>query len=70
MPLHSHLAAAAAAAASSPMLTSPISSPISNTAPSSTHATLHGTKTPCSTLFVANLGPFCTEQELKDIFGR
>lgn len=25
---------------------------------------------PCSTLFVANLGSFVTEQELKDIFGR
>ena len=25
---------------------------------------------PCSTLFVANLGQFCGERELKDLFGR
>uniref|UniRef100_A0A8D8T784 Protein couch potato n=1 Tax=Cacopsylla melanoneura TaxID=428564 RepID=A0A8D8T784_9HEMI len=25
---------------------------------------------PCSTLFVANLGQFVSEQEIKDIFGR
>ena len=26
--------------------------------------------TPCSTLFVANLGQFSSEQELKDLFSR
>lgn len=45
--------------AASPALSSPVGSASSN------HATA-----PCSTLFVANLGQFIAEQELKDLFGR
>lgn len=45
--------------AASPALASPVGSASSN---SSTP--------PCSTLFVANLGQFVSEQELKDLFGR
>ncbi|ODN03416.1 Protein couch potato, partial [Orchesella cincta] len=44
----------------SPSLASPVGSACSQ--PVGSHA-------PCSTLFVANLGAFITEQELKDIFG-
>lgn len=52
---HPHLAAAAAP---SPMLGSPVSNTTSTA------------NAPCSTLFVANLGPLCSEQELKDLFAR
>ena len=45
--------------AASPMLGSPVGT-----------ATSAAQNAPCSTLFVANLGPFCSEQELKDLFGR
>jgi len=43
--------------AASPALASPVGSASSNGTP------------PCSTLFVANLGQFVSEQELKDLFG-
>lgn len=43
--------------AASPALASPVGSASSGTPP-------------CSTLFVANLGQFVSEQELKDLFGR
>lgn len=33
-------------------------------------ASLSSINIPCSTLFVANLGPLVNEQELKEIFGR
>ena len=42
-----------------PIIASPTSNV--NTSPSQSNA-------PCSTLFVANLGSFCSEQELKDLF--
>jgi len=29
-----------------------------------------GANAPCSTLFIANLGQFVSEQELKELFGR
>lgn len=44
--------------AASPALASPVGSASSGATP------------PCSTLFVANLGQFVSEQELKDLFGR
>lgn len=47
----------------SPALASPVGST------SSSAAAAAGTP-PCSTLFVANLGQFVSEQELKDLFGR
>ncbi|KAI0232809.1 hypothetical protein LSAT2_016914 [Lamellibrachia satsuma] len=53
---HPHLA-------TSPVLGSPVAgSPVMQTMMTATNA-------PCSTLFVANLGPFCSEQELKELFG-
>ncbi|GAB1606268.1 uncharacterized protein LOC106878922 isoform X9 [Argonauta hians] len=45
--------------AATPILTSPVGT--NNTTPSQPNA-------PCSTLFVANLGQFSSEQELKDLF--
>lgn len=48
---------------SSPALPSPVGS-----SPPSQHG-MNG-MSPCSTLFVANLGQFVSEQEIKDIFGR
>lgn len=37
---------------------------------SNSTATPASINSPCSTLFVANLGPLCTEQELRDVFLR
>lgn len=49
------------------LVTSPaLASPVGSTSSSAAAA---GTP-PCSTLFVANLGQFVSEQELKDLFGR
>ncbi|KAG8191364.1 hypothetical protein JTE90_006108 [Oedothorax gibbosus] len=42
----------------------PLASPVGSTSSAS-----GGTHLPCSTLFVANLGQFVSEQELKDLFG-
>ncbi|XP_036368350.1 protein couch potato isoform X15 [Octopus sinensis] len=47
--------------AATPILTSPVGT--NSTTPSQPNA-------PCSTLFVANLGQFSSEQELKDLFSR
>lgn len=38
--------------------------------PSPTHATSLGGAHPCSTLFVANISPFATEHDMKDLFQR
>ncbi|RUS88128.1 hypothetical protein EGW08_004090 [Elysia chlorotica] len=61
---------------SAPMLASPIPNGIQSTAhglftqiPGGLHSSsLSLSSSPCSTLFVANLGQFSSEQELKDIF--
>ncbi|ELU06415.1 hypothetical protein CAPTEDRAFT_112394, partial [Capitella teleta] len=59
---HPHMAA-------SPVLGSPVGGATStSTLTSPSLATATSTHAPCSTLFVANLGPFCSEQELKDLF--
>jgi hypothetical protein len=64
---HPHLAA-------SPVLGSPLAnstgSPVSTVSVGGTGGQASTHTTPCSTLFVANLGPFCSEQELKDLFSR
>ncbi|KAJ8311549.1 hypothetical protein KUTeg_010904 [Tegillarca granosa] len=52
--------------AATPILTSPIST--MSTTPTSTVSALGCQNAPCSTLFVANLGQFSSEQELKDLF--
>ncbi|XP_021373248.1 protein WHI4-like isoform X3 [Mizuhopecten yessoensis] len=58
--------------AATPILTSPISTmsttPAAAVATSSPGLALTPNNTPCSTLFVANLGQFSSEQELKDLF--
>lgn len=47
----------------SPALASPVGSP-------SSQPNIAVSNAPCSTLFVANLGQFVSEHELKDIFSR
>ncbi|KAK2184725.1 hypothetical protein NP493_255g02037 [Ridgeia piscesae] len=54
---HPHLA-------TSPVMGSPVAG-----SPSVMPTMMAATNAPCSTLFVANLGPFCSEQELKELFG-
>lgn len=54
-------------AASSSMIGTPVAA---NSAGPTTPVSSAAANAPCSTLFVANLGPFCSEQELKDLFGR
>ncbi|XP_033725731.1 uncharacterized protein LOC117315584 isoform X5 [Pecten maximus] len=58
--------------AATPILTSPISTmsttPAAAAATSSPGVPLTPNNAPCSTLFVANLGQFSSEQELKDLF--
>ncbi|XP_071140175.1 U1 small nuclear ribonucleoprotein A-like isoform X16 [Mytilus edulis] len=51
--------------AATPILTSPIST---MSTPSTSSSPLMQQNAPCSTLFVANLGQFSSEQELKDLF--
>jgi hypothetical protein len=55
----------------SPALASPVGStcsqPGANNGPAQCN---NGANGPCSTLFVANLGQFVSEHELKEIFGR
>ncbi|ESO90845.1 hypothetical protein LOTGIDRAFT_122701, partial [Lottia gigantea] len=51
--------------ATTPILTSPTSAMNMTT----TTNMMTSPTVPCSTLFVANLGQFCSEQELKDLFG-
>ena len=64
---HPHLAA-------SPVLGSPLAtstgSPVSSVSLGGAGGQASTHTVPCSTLFVANLGPFCSEQELKDLFSR
>jgi hypothetical protein len=52
----------------SPMLGSPVSSGTAFGPTVTLQAASSGS--PCSTLFVANLGTFCSEQELKELFAR
>lgn len=62
--------------AASPAMNSPVGSAAStnNNASQTTNGTSSlgssGSTAPCSTLFVANLGQFVSEQELKDAFSR
>ncbi|XP_057375342.1 uncharacterized protein LOC130696270 [Daphnia carinata] len=62
---HHHMAAAAAAAAGG----SPVAAPGAGAGASTPSAMGGGANAPCSTLFVANLGQFVSEQELKELFG-
>lgn len=48
----------------------PVSAPGAGTSGSTPSAMGGGANAPCSTLFIANLGQFVSEQELKEIFGR
>lgn len=59
---HHHMAAVAAAASGG--------SPVAGASGSTPSAMGGGANAPCSTLFVANLGQFVSEQELKELFGR
>ncbi|XP_078329938.1 uncharacterized protein LOC111117330 isoform X18 [Crassostrea virginica] len=68
--------------AATPILTSPLSTTVSSAAAAAAAAgslqvqtscqspvmSAHTSNSPCSTLFVANLGQFSSEQELKDLF--
>ncbi|XP_061191054.1 U1 small nuclear ribonucleoprotein A-like isoform X2 [Saccostrea echinata] len=63
--------------AATPILTSPLSTSVSTTGTLQVQTssqspglsvTAHTSNSPCSTLFVANLGQFSSEQELKDLF--
>ena len=63
---HHHMAAAAAAASGG----SPVAAPGAGAGASTPSAMGGGANAPCSTLFVANLGQFVSEQELKELFGR
>lgn len=63
---HHHMAAAAAAAAGG----SPVAVAQGATGSGAASTPGGGANAPCSTLFVANLGQFVSEQELKELFGR
>nr|XP_022312111.1 protein couch potato-like isoform X7 [Crassostrea virginica] len=68
--------------AATPILTSPLSTTVSSAAAAAAGSlqvqtscqspgmSAHTSNSPCSTLFVANLGQFSSEQELKDLFNR
>ena len=54
-----------------PIFTSPVTGlPAVNGSASSPGLSGVSSNSPCSTLFVANLGQFSSEQELKDLFSR
>ncbi len=60
--------------AASPVLASPVGTNVTTASASLSLSPLSAnhasSNVPCSTLFVANLGTFCSEQELKDLFSR
>jgi len=51
------------------MNSSPVAAPGAGPNSGSTPTLMGGANAPCSTLFVANLGQFVDEQELKELFG-
>ena len=64
---HAAMPPAAPQFAASAMLASPTTAVTSASAAAA--AAAHNNQ-PSNALFVSNLGPFCTEQELKDLFNR
>jgi hypothetical protein len=67
---HHHQQMAQAAAAAAAAGGSPVAAPGAGAGASTPSAMGGGANAPCSTLFVANLGQFVSEQELKELFGR
>ncbi|XP_046453432.1 cell wall integrity protein scw1-like [Daphnia pulex] len=66
---HHHQQMAQAAAAAAAAGGSPVAAPGAGAGASTPSAMGGGANAPCSTLFVANLGQFVSEQELKELFG-
>ncbi|EFX80516.1 hypothetical protein DAPPUDRAFT_23478, partial [Daphnia pulex] len=66
---HHHHQMAQAAAAAAAAGGSPVAAPGAGAGASTPSAMGGGANAPCSTLFVANLGQFVSEQELKELFG-
>lgn len=66
---HHHHQMAQAAAAAAAAGGSPVAAPGAGAGASTPSAMGGGANAPCSTLFIANLGQFVSEQELKELFG-